>query len=55
MGEEITFNVNDTNREIAKVIENLKKFDSPLLDQRIKSIVITNLEQAQLWSLKMIK
>lgn len=55
MGEEIIFSVNDTNRAIGKIIANLNGFDSPLLDKRVKAIIITNLEQAQLWSLKMIK
>lgn len=55
MGEEITFSVNDTNREIGKIIADLNGFDSPLLDKRVKAIILTNLEQAQLWSLKMIK
>jgi hypothetical protein len=30
-------------------------WESPLCDGRIKAIILTNLEQAQLWSLKLIK
>lgn len=55
MGEEITFDVNDINRSIAEIIGHLKDFESPLCDQRVKAIILTNLEQAQLWSLKLIK
>jgi hypothetical protein len=55
MGEEVTFPVNDTNREIGEVLQKLRAFESPLCDPRVKALVLTNLEQAQLWSLKLIK
>ncbi|MCP4651157.1 MAG: hypothetical protein GY853_13910 [PVC group bacterium] len=54
MGEEITFPVNDTNRSIDKIIQELKNFNSPNCNIRAKALVLTNLEQAQLWSLKLI-
>lgn len=55
MGEEVTFVLSDTHRSIEKVIQDLKAFESPLCDARVKAIILTNLEQAQLWSLKLIK
>jgi hypothetical protein len=55
MGEEITYPINDTNRQIERIIRDLKAFESPLCDGRIKAIILTNLEQAQLWSLKLVK
>ena len=55
MGEEVSYMINDTNRAIGAIIESLKKFESSLCDPRIKALVLTNLEQAQLWSLKLIK
>jgi hypothetical protein len=55
MGEEFTAAINDTNRAIRDAIEHLRKFDSPRLDPRVKAIIITHLEEAQLWSLKLIK
>ena len=54
MGEEETYSINDTNRTIARIIESLKAFESPLADKRVQAIIITKLEEAQLWSLKLI-
>ncbi len=55
MNEEITYTINDTNRQIGEIINSLKQFESPMCDGRIKALILTNLEQAQLWSLKLIK
>lgn len=55
MGEELTFDVNDTYRGIEKSITDLKSWESPLCDGRVKAIIITKLEEAQLWSLKLVK
>lgn len=55
MGEEKTYQVNDTNRAIGRVIDNLRTFDSTSCDSRVKALVLTKLEEAQLWSLKLIK
>lgn len=55
MGEEFKAIINDTNRAIEDVIDYLSGLDSPRLDPRVKAIIITHLEEAQLWSLKLIK
>lgn len=55
MGETIEYPVNDTNRAIGQVIEDLKNFDSPLIDQRVKAIMLTHLQTAKLFSLELIK
>jgi len=55
MGEEIIFQANDTYRAIGKVIKDLRQFESTALDPRIKAIILTKLEEAQLISLKLFK
>jgi hypothetical protein len=55
MGEEIKFTVNDTSRSIERIIEDLRTFESCRCDARVKAIVLTQLEQAMLWSYKLIK
>ena len=55
MGEDETYPINDTNRAIGKTIDSLKAWESDLADPRVKSIILTKLEEAQLWSLKLIK
>ena len=55
MGDEVTFAVNDTNLEIAAVIDKLRGFISPMCDPHVKALVLTKLEEAQLWSLKLIR
>ena len=55
MGEDVTYSVNDTNRGIQRVIDDLKDWESPLCDPRVKALIITKLEEAQLWSLKLVK
>ena len=55
MDEEVTFSINDTNRAIERVIDHLRKWDSPLCDQRVKALILTKLEEAQLWSLNLVK
>lgn len=55
MGEEIIFQINDTYRAIEKEITNLRNFESTAFDPRIKAMVLTKLEEAQLLSLKLIK
>lgn len=55
MGEEIKFESNDTYHIIGKVMDSLKSFNSEFVDNRVKAIILTNLEQAQLWALKLIK
>jgi hypothetical protein len=55
MGEEITFQVNDTFRAIDKIIKDLRQFECTALDPRIKAIILTKLEEAQLVSLKLFK
>lgn len=55
MGEKVTYVVNDVNRAIGRIIDDLKVFESPLYDARIRALVLTKLEEAQLFSLKLIK
>ncbi len=47
---------NDINQEIQKIIDEMKGFnnDPKIVDQRAKSLVITKLEEAQLWFSKVI-
>lgn len=55
MGQEETYTVNDTMRSIRKVSDNLKKFESDLADPRIKAMILTKLEEAELLSQRLIK
>jgi len=55
MGEEFTAIINDFNRDIGDIIKDLREFESPRVDPRVQAIMITHLEEAQLWSLKLIK
>ncbi len=54
MGEDVLYPINDTYRAIQRVMDELKAFESPKCNARIKAIILTNLEQAQLWSLKLV-
>lgn len=42
---------NDINEEIQKIIDQLKGFNNnpEIVDQRVRALVITKLEEAQLW------
>jgi hypothetical protein len=55
MGETQTFDVNDINRAIAQVMDSLKQFESDKCDGRVRALILTKLEEAQLWSLKLVK
>lgn len=55
MGESKTFELNDTYRLVEREIASLREFKSPLCDERVKAIIITKLEEVQLWALKLIK
>lgn len=54
MWEEITFSVNDTTRAIRKERDNLERFNSPICDNRIKAIILTKLQEAELLSYLLI-
>lgn len=54
MDEEITFPINDTFRTIERIITDLRKWDSPSCNQRVKALILTRLEEAQLWALRLI-
>lgn len=54
MGEEVTYQVNDTTRMIRAVAEDLKGWESPIADPRIKAMVLTKLQEAELLSLLLI-
>jgi len=51
MGEEKSYTINDTNRAIGSVISNLTAWESPKCDPRVKALILTKLQEAQLWSL----
>lgn len=53
--EEENYAVNDTMRSIRRVSEYLKKWDSDLADPRIKAMILTKLEEAELLSQRLIK
>jgi len=55
MGEEITFEINDTYREIGSVLTRLEQFESPLLNRSTKNQIIAKLQEAQFWSLHLIR
>lgn len=46
----------DVNEKIQKLIEEVRGFntDPKIVDQRAKSLVITKLEEAQLWFSKVV-
>lgn len=54
MGETKEFNINDTYRAIESISDNLKKFESPSADQRVKAMILTKLQEARLLSLELI-
>jgi hypothetical protein len=55
VSEEITYTINDTTRGITGVADSLKSFESPLADPRIKAMILTKLQEAELLSLLLIK
>jgi len=55
MGEEKTYTINDTNRAIGSVISNLTAWESEFCDPRVKVLILTKLQEAQLWSLLLVK
>lgn len=55
MWEEITFQVNDTTRAIAREMNSLQKFESPRCDGRIKAMILSKLQEAHLLSLLLVK
>ena len=55
MGEQVTYTVNDTTRAIQNISDDLKSFESPLCDPRVKAMILTKLQEARLLSLELIK
>ncbi len=58
MGEEVAYVINDTHRAIQRIMDDLNKWAAEFpdaCDPRIKAIMITHLEEAQLWSLKVVR
>lgn len=55
MSEEESYNINDTMRSIRKVSENLKNWESRLCDPRIKAMILSKLEEAELLSQRLVK
>lgn len=55
MNEEEVIVVNDTMRSIRGVAEDLRNWLSPSCDQRIKAMVLTKLEEAELLAQRLVK
>lgn len=55
MDEEIMVSLNDTFRAISAVIADLRKWESDKCDPRVKALLLTKLEDAQLWALRLLK
>ncbi len=55
MGDEMTIEINDTYRDIGRLAEELAAWESPLCDKRVKRIILERLQEAQLWSLVLVK
>ena len=55
MGEDIELPVNDVTREIGRIIRDLKNWKSPKCDETVKNRLISKLQNAQLWSLRLLK
>lgn len=54
MGERIEFWANDTSRAIADIAQHVSEFDSPLCNERAKALVLTKLEEAWFWALRLV-
>jgi hypothetical protein len=54
MSEEVTYQVNDTTRSIRAVSQTLRRFESEIADPRIKAMILTKLQEAELLSLLLI-
>lgn len=54
MGETKEFSINDTYRAIDRLSNVLKSFESPLVDPRVKAMILTKLQEARLLSLELI-
>lgn len=55
MAEEEIVVPNDTTRAIRKVAADLKAWVSDLADPRIKAMILTKLEEAELLSFRLVK
>jgi hypothetical protein len=55
MGDTETVYPNDTTAGIRLAMARLRAWDSPLCDQRIKALILTKLEEAELFSLRLVK
>jgi len=54
MGEEKTYPINDTNRAIQQVMDNLLAWESPRCNQEAKRMILQKLKEAQFWSLELV-
>ncbi len=54
MGEIIEIEVNDAMREIQRIANNLRQWESDLCDRRIKAIILTKLEEAELFAQRLV-
>jgi hypothetical protein len=54
-GDEITFEVNDLWRDLDRLHQRLKGNIDPKIDPRVKALILTRLEEAQLWALLLVR
>lgn len=54
MGEEKTYPINDTNRAIQRVIDDLTAWESPRCNEQAKAAILLKLKEAQFWSLELV-
>jgi hypothetical protein len=55
MEEIIEYTSNDVHRTITRLMEDLRENTNPEIDHRIRAIILTHLQTAQLFSLELIK
>jgi len=55
MSEQVTYSVNDTTVALRSVADDLRSWDSPLADPRIKAMILTKLQEAEMLSLLLVK
>lgn len=55
MSEQESYHVNDTMRGIRRVAKHLKDWEHELADHRIKAMILTKLEEAELLSQRLVK
>jgi hypothetical protein len=54
MGEEKTYELNDTYRAIGRVMDNLKAWESPRCNRAARAAILQRLKEAQFWALELV-